>query len=89
MAYGTYRKMSLEEAKRAVLTPPPSSGGPAMPVNPFLLAVGAAAAGVLLSNPAWVRRLGRQASRVLRSPMVKRALVTFAASALGAKKAVE
>ena len=78
--------MSVEEAKRLLLTPPPEP--PAVPRagRAILLAAGAAAVGYLLSNPSRVRRLGGQSRKLLRSPLVKRALVVFASS-LAANKA--
>lgn len=78
--------MGVEEAKRFLLTPPP--GPPATPRagRAILLAAVAAAAGYVLCNPSRVRRLGGQSRKVLRSPMVKRALVMFVSS-LAANKA--
>jgi hypothetical protein len=88
MDHGAYGKMSVEEAKRFLLTPPPSPPERPLGTNALLLAAGAAAAGFLLSNPGRVRRLGRHSSKLLRSPMAKRALTMFL-SALAAQKAAK
>jgi hypothetical protein len=90
MAHDAYRKMNVEEAKLFLLSPPPPpprqpGAGPALKPGIALLAAGAAVAGFLLSNPGRVRRLARPAKKLLRSPMAKRAAVTFL-SALAAKK---
>jgi hypothetical protein len=86
MDHGTYGKMSVEDAKRFLMTPPPSAPPRGPGTNALLLAAGAAAAGYLLSNPGRVRRLGRHSTKLLRSPMAKRALTMFLSS-LAAQKA--
>ena len=90
MAHVTYRPMSVEEAKAAVLTPPPSVPGRVLPGSgALLMAAAAGAAGFLLSNPRRARRLVGTLRTLIRSAMVKRALVALAASALGAKASHE
>lgn len=80
--------MSVEDAKLFLLTPPPSPPSRGRGTNALLLAAGAVGAGLLLSNPRRVRRLGGHSKRVLRSPMVKRALMMFLSS-LAANKAAK
>jgi hypothetical protein len=89
MGHSQARKMTVEEAKLFLLTPPPAPPGRSrLGVNPLLLAGVALGAGLLLSGPGKVRRLARSSSRLLTSPMVRQAVVTFA-TAMAAKKAAE
>jgi hypothetical protein len=83
--------MTLEQAKMYLLTPPPSPPGAAngrpafFKPSPLLLTALAATAGLLISRPARVRGLARSSTRVMRSPLVKRALLLLATQ-LAAKR---